>query len=100
MIFVFCEYSLKKILSTVDWKALDIPDYPVKLEKQCVKESGTTTRACTKGRLVESGNSCTLQKTCLIDAIRLWNKLPSSNTYYLSHYFFNVNCQKRKQTDI
>ena len=35
-----------------------------------------TTRACTSGKLVETGKSVITQKTCKNDAIKLWNSLP------------------------
>ena len=45
-----------------------------------INDIGTATRASTTGRLIESGKSCLSQKTCLNDAIRLWNTLPLSVT--------------------
>ena len=38
--------------------------------------SGPATRAGSTGRLIETGSSCISQKTCINDAIRLWNQLP------------------------
>ena len=35
-----------------------------------------STRACTSGKLIESGRSVITQKTCINDAIKLWNKAP------------------------
>ena len=68
------------------WKALNFQDYPVGIEKQFVKEVGPATRASTNGRLIEKGESCSAQKTCINDYIKLWNKLPSlvteCNTFY------------------
>ena len=40
------------------WKALNVQDYPVKIEKQSVKEVGPATRASTNERLIENGKSC------------------------------------------
>ena len=56
----------------------------LKIEKQTVKDVGTVTRACTSGRLVEGGKSCISQKTCLNEAIRIWNQLPTNVTQCLS----------------
>ena len=69
------------------WKALNIVNYPLKVDRKAVNVEGISTRACTSGRLIESGKSCISQKTCINDAIRIWNQLPievtSSKT--LSH---------------
>ena len=40
------------------WKSLNVPDYPIKIPKQMVKENGMSTRACTNERLIEAGRSC------------------------------------------
>ena len=58
------------------WKALNIPGYPIQVAKQTVSDVGPSTRASSDGRLIEKGSSCLSQKTCLNDAVRLWNKLP------------------------
>ena len=75
------------------WKALNIPNYPIQLSKQKINEQGTTTRAGTAGRLIETGKSCLSQKTCLNDAIRIWNKLPDSVTKCVS--FTQVKAQAK-----
>ena len=35
-----------------------------------------STRACTKGKLIESGKCLLSHKTCISDATKLWNQLP------------------------
>ena len=62
------------------WESRNIPNYPIQVAAQSINELGTSTRAGTSGRLIESGKSCLAQRTCLNDAIRIWNKLPSSVT--------------------
>ena len=62
------------------WESRNIPNYPIQVAAQSINELGTSTRAGTSGRLIESGKSCLAQSTCLNDAIRIWNKLPSSVT--------------------
>ena len=59
------------------WKALNVRNYPIQLEKQDGSDQGPTTRASASGRLIEHGFSCLSQKSCINDAVRLWNKLPS-----------------------
>ena len=76
------------------WKALNIQDYPIKIERQTVKDGVTVTRACSNGRLVEGGKSCISQKTCLNDAIRIWNQLPINVTQCLS--FNQVKIQNKR----
>ena len=66
------------------WKALHIENYPLKLDRQSVSETGTSTRACTSGELMESGRSVIAQKTCTNDAIKLWNKAPKQVTQCLT----------------
>ena len=67
------------------WKALNVPDYPIKIAKQMVKENGMATRACTNERLIEAGRSVISQKTCLNDAVKLWNALPAVVTSCGTH---------------
>ena len=62
------------------WKSLNVPDYPIQIARQTVSVDGPSTRSSHDGRLIEKGYSCLSQKTCLNDAIRLWNKLPKSVT--------------------
>ena len=62
------------------WKSINIENYPIQIEKQTPHENGPNTRACTGGRLIESGSSCLSQKTCINDAVRIWNQLPVSIT--------------------
>ena len=66
------------------WKAMNIEGYPIQVERQLWTEQGPITRATSTGRLIEQGNSCLSQKTCINDAVRLWNKLPSTVTDCIS----------------
>ena len=58
------------------WKALNIDGYPLKLDKQTAISSKTSTRACTLGKIIEKGKCTLTQKTCINDAVKLWNSLP------------------------
>ena len=60
------------------WKALNIPKYPLEIKRQSQNENGVTTRADNKERPCEIGRSCLTQKTCISDAIRLWNLGPEN----------------------
>ena len=62
------------------WKALHVDDYPLKIEQQNSDLSRVSTRADTAGRPVEVGLSNLTQKTCVSDAIRLWNLAPEKIT--------------------
>ena len=62
------------------WKATNINDYPLKLNKKEIIPGQTNTRSCTQGRLVVPGTIPIMQKTCITDAIRLWNSSPTEVT--------------------
>ena len=57
-------------------KALNIKDYPLKIEQQSTSNQGVSTRAAIRGQPCEIGNSTLTQNTCISDAIRLWNLAP------------------------
>ena len=59
------------------WKSLKLNNYPLQVEQQSPKTETISTRACTIGRLCEVGKSDILQKTCISDAIKLWNRAPA-----------------------
>ena len=62
------------------WKSLNINNHPLKVDRQTINQQGTTARAGTSERLIESGKSGLSQKTCINDAIKIWNQLPSDVT--------------------
>ena len=68
------------------WKALNLADYPLKINQQAVPEIGTTTRASHKGRPIEKGTSNLAKKASTNDAIRIWNQSPVSITESKSLY--------------
>ena len=68
------------------WKALNIVNYPLKVDRKSVNVEGISTRVCTSSRLIESGKSCISQKTCMNDAIRIWNLAPDKITSAQSLY--------------
>ena len=62
------------------WKALNVEDYPLKVERQSTDASRVNTRADSTKKPIEIGNSLLVQKTCISDAIHLWNKAPNQVT--------------------
>ena len=58
------------------WKALNIENYPLKIKVQQVSNDNTNTRAMSKNRPIELGSTALLEKTCIADAIKLWNIVP------------------------
>ena len=62
------------------WKALNVDNYPLNITRQEIKAGEPTTRAATAGRPKEIGKSILTQKTCISDAIRLWNLAPKKIT--------------------
>ena len=76
-----CQIKIQEI-----WKSLNISNYPIQMEKQSPNENGPATRADIKGRLIVSAKSCLSQKTCINDAINIWNQLPKLVTDCKSFY--------------
>ena len=68
------------------WKALNMEDYPLKIEQQAVNQDGVSTRADTRGRPMQIGKSNVVQRSCVSDAIRVWNLAPMSVTNSTSLY--------------
>ena len=62
------------------WKAKNVEDYPLKIEHQSVNSERTSTRADTQDRPKEIGKTLLAQKTCVSDAIHVWNSAPLSIT--------------------
>ena len=62
------------------WKSQNLDKYPLEIKKQTPSDSGVTTRAATKGKLIEVGRSITTKNTSISDAIRVWNLAPESVT--------------------
>ena len=58
------------------WKALNIDKYPLKIPTQSVSDEQMNTRAMTSSRPIENEASCLIAKSCVSDAIKLWNKAP------------------------
>ena len=63
------------------WKSLNIENYPLKVTKKSISDYSTVTRFLTSGKLLESGGVSGLtSKTCVNDAVRIWNIAPSKVT--------------------
>ena len=58
------------------WKALNVPKYPLKIRKQSQQHKRVSTRADIKERPCDVERSANTKKTCISDAIRLWNLAP------------------------
>ena len=58
------------------WKALNVENYPLKIDCQKVSDTSTSTRAMTSGRPIESGKSTLVSNSCISDAIKIWNQAP------------------------
>ena len=61
------------------WKALNVPKYPLKIRKQSQQHKRVSTRADIKERPCDVERSANTKKTCISDAIRLWNLAPEKN---------------------
>ena len=62
------------------WKALKVEDYPLIVQRQSRNESRVSTRADTTEKPMDIGRSLLTQKTCVSDAIRVWNMAPEKIT--------------------
>ena len=58
------------------WEALNMNDYPLKVQRQSSNDFRVSTRADMTDKPVEIGKSLIAQKTCVSDAICLWNIAP------------------------
>ena len=66
------------------WKAINVDNYPLKIEQQTRNDERASTRADTIGRPVEIGRTNLTQRSCISDAIRLWNIAPVTVTSSMS----------------
>ena len=58
------------------WKAHNVENYPLKIEKKLYNLNLAVTRAASTGALIVQGFSHISSKTFKNDAIRVWNKCP------------------------
>ena len=68
------------------WKALRVEKYPLQINRQHQQLVGTSTRADMSNRPIEIGKSALSHKTCVSDAIRIWNLAPTKVTECESLY--------------
>ena len=66
------------------WKAMNIDDYPLRINQQGTNETGVSTRGDYKRKPIEIGKTTLTQKTCISDAIRLWNQVTDKVTNSLT----------------
>ena len=64
-----------QIQMTEIWKANNVDNYPLKIEKKTQSDEIRTTRAVSAGHSIEPGKTNLLQSTFLSDASRAWNKV-------------------------
>ena len=80
------------------WKAKNLTDYPLKIGQQSVNHEGISTRADRMGRPIEIGKSNIVQRSCVNDAIRLWNLAPPNITESSSLYQAKKEIKKYART--
>ena len=76
------------------WKALNLDDYPLKIERQSTQSNGVSTRADSRGKPIGVGKSLLIQKSCISDAIHLWNMAPESIITSSSLYQAKIEIKK------
>ena len=62
------------------WKALNVEDYPLQIARQENHLESINTRAALNRRPIQIGKTILTQKTCISDAIHLWNRSPCQVT--------------------
>ena len=62
------------------WKAINIDDYPLTLNRQEIKTDGVTTRADSTGKPIKMGKSAVTQRSSVSDGIHIWNNSPKNVT--------------------
>ena len=68
------------------WKALKLDNYPLTINKQKCDHENVNTRANIENKPIEIGKTILTQKTCVSDAIRIWNRAPKQITESTSVY--------------
>ena len=68
------------------WKSKNVVGYPLQIKQQSAYKQNVTTRADNKERPIEIGKSTLTQRTCISDAIRIWNKAPETITSCRTEY--------------
>ena len=58
------------------WKASNIKDYPIKIERKEAADGKMTTRSVARGDLVVRGKSTQMSKSFIGSATRLWYNVP------------------------
>ena len=59
------------------WKVLNIVDYPLKIKLNEAQADQVVTRAMMNRTPLEMGSTTLKSKTCVSDAIKLWNLAPN-----------------------
>ena len=59
------------------WKAANIQDYPLKIERKEIADEKMTTRSVTRGDLVVRGKTTQMSKSFIGSATRLWYNVPN-----------------------
>ena len=58
------------------WKILNVTDYPIKIKLNIAQDDQVVTRSMTKRTPIEQGSTNLISKTCISDAIKVWNLAP------------------------
>ena len=60
------------------WKSMNVPSYPLKIETKVENKNTTNTRAMSANTPIEIGKRVLTQRTCISDAIKIWNQIPEN----------------------
>ena len=59
------------------WKSLNVEGYPLKIATKERSHEVMNMRAMTSNQPIEIGTTAIMQRTCISDAIIIWNNAPS-----------------------
>ena len=62
------------------WKDLNIENYPLTIATKNISNELINTRAMTSSQPIEIGSKTLTHKTCISDAIKVWNGIPVLKT--------------------
>ena len=80
------------------WKAVNVENYPTKVNKITPRNNASLTRASANGKLKECGKTALSQATLINDATKAWNRAPKEVLDSKSYNIAKVNIKMFAKT--
>ena len=80
------------------WKAVNVENYPTKVNKITPQNNASLTRASANGKLKECGKTALSQATLINDATKAWNRAPKEVLDSKSYNIAKVNIKMFAKT--